>query len=59
MAFKADIVDIDGTIIDCDRSIDCKAVTALRSQHISVVIATGNVLSLHLQSQNSWEQVTP
>ena len=44
MVFKAVVVDIDGTITYSDRSIDCKAVTALRSLHVPVVIATGNVL---------------
>jgi phosphoglycolate phosphatase (TIGR01487 family) len=44
MIFKAIVVDIDGTITYSDRSIDCKAVTALRSLHVPVVIATGNVL---------------
>lgn len=44
MVFKAVVVDVDGTITYSDRSIDCKAVTALRSLHVPVVIATGNVL---------------
>ena len=44
MAFKAIAVDIDGTITYSDRSIDCKAVAALRSLQVPVVIATGNVL---------------
>jgi phosphoglycolate phosphatase len=44
MIFKAIVVDIDGTITFSDRSIDCKAVTALRSLQVPVVIATGNVL---------------
>lgn len=44
MVFKAVAVDIDGTITYSDRSIDCKAVTALRSLHVPVIIATGNVL---------------
>jgi len=44
MAFKAVAVDIDGTITYSDRSIDCRAVAALRSLHVPVVIATGNVL---------------
>ncbi len=46
MLFKAVVVDIDGTITYSDRSIDCKAVTALRSLHVPVVIATGNVLCI-------------
>jgi phosphoglycolate phosphatase (TIGR01487 family) len=44
MAFKAIAVDIDGTITYSDRSIDCKAVAALRSLQVPIVIATGNVL---------------
>ena len=44
MVFKAVVVDVDGTITYSDRSIDCKAVAALRSLHVPVVIATGNVL---------------
>ncbi|MCX9085469.1 MAG: phosphoglycolate phosphatase [Candidatus Methanoperedens sp.] len=44
MSFKAVAVDIDGTITYSDRSIDCRAVAALRSLNIPVVIATGNVL---------------
>jgi len=44
MEFKAIAVDIDGTITFSDRSIDCRAVAALRSLNIPVVIATGNVL---------------
>ncbi len=44
MYYKAVVVDIDGTITFRDRSLDCKAVAALRSLHIPVVVATGNVL---------------
>ncbi len=44
MEFKALVVDVDGTITFADRSIDCRAVEALRSLHVPVVIATGNVL---------------
>jgi len=44
MVFKAVAVDIDGTITYSDRSIDCRAVAALRSLHVPVIIATGNVL---------------
>lgn len=44
MPFKAIVVDVDGTITYSDRSIDCKAVAALRGLHVPVVIATGNVL---------------
>lgn len=44
MVFKAVVVDVDGTITYADRSIDCRAVAALRSLHVPVVIATGNVL---------------
>jgi len=42
--FKAVVVDVDGTITFADRSLDCRAVEALRSLHVPVVIATGNVL---------------
>jgi len=44
MVFKAVAVDVDGTITYSDRRIDCRAVAALRSLHIPVIIATGNVL---------------
>lgn len=44
MEFKAIVVDIDGTITYSDRSIDCRAVKALRGVKVPVVIATGNVL---------------
>lgn len=44
MIFKAVVVDVDGTITYSDRSIDCRAVAALRSLRVPVVIATGNVL---------------
>ena len=44
MVFKAVVVDIDGTITYSDRSIDCRAVAALRTLNIPVIIATGNVL---------------
>jgi phosphoglycolate phosphatase (TIGR01487 family) len=42
--FKAIVVDVDGTITFSDRSIDCRAVEALRSVKVPVIIATGNVL---------------
>jgi phosphoglycolate phosphatase (TIGR01487 family) len=42
--FKAVAVDVDGTITYSDRSLDCRAVEALRSLRASVVIATGNIL---------------
>jgi len=42
--FKAIVVDIDGTITYSDRSIDCRAVEALRGVKVPVVLATGNVL---------------
>jgi len=42
--FKAIVVDIDGTITYSDRSIDCRAVEALRDVKVPVVLATGNVL---------------
>lgn len=44
MEFKAAVVDVDGTITFRDRSLDCRAVEALRSLRVPVVIATGNVL---------------
>ncbi len=44
MKFKALVVDVDGTITFRDRSLDCRAVEALRSLKVPVVIATGNVL---------------
>ncbi len=44
MEFKAIVVDIDGTITYSDRSIDCRAVKALRGVKVPVVLATGNVL---------------
>ena len=44
MEFKAIAVDVDGTITFSDRSIDCRAVEALRSVKVPVIIATGNVL---------------
>ncbi|MCZ7403180.1 MAG: phosphoglycolate phosphatase [Candidatus Methanoperedens sp.] len=44
MVFKAVAVDVDGTITFSDRSIDCRAVAALRILDIPVVIATGTVL---------------
>jgi len=42
--FNAIAVDVDGTITYSDRSIDCRAVEALRSLQVPVVIATGNIL---------------
>ncbi len=44
MEFKAVVVDVDGTITFRDRSLDCRALRALRSLRVPVVIATGNVL---------------
>ncbi|VVB87524.1 Phosphoglycolate phosphatase [uncultured archaeon] len=44
MEFKAIVVDVDGTITYSDRSIDCRAVEALRGVKVPVVIATGNIL---------------
>lgn len=38
------MVDVDGTITYSDRSLDFRAVEALRSLKVPVVIATGNVL---------------
>jgi phosphoglycolate phosphatase (TIGR01487 family) len=42
--YKAVVVDVDGTITYSDRSLDFRAVEALRSLKVPVVIATGNVL---------------
>ncbi len=44
MEYKAVVVDVDGTITFADRRLDCRAVEALWSLHVPVVIATGNVL---------------
>lgn len=44
MEFKAVVVDVDGTITFRDRRLDCRAVEALRSLRVPVVIATGNIL---------------
>ncbi|MCE8427510.1 MAG: phosphoglycolate phosphatase [Candidatus Methanoperedens sp.] len=44
MQFKAIAVDVDGTITFGDRRLDCRAVGALRSLSLPVVIATGNIL---------------
>ncbi len=44
MEYKAIVVDVDGTITFADRSLDFRAVEALRSLKVPVVIATGNVL---------------
>lgn len=44
MVYKAVVVDVDGTITYRDRSLDCRAVEALRSLQVPVVIATGNIL---------------
>ncbi len=44
MEYKAVVVDVDGTITYSDRSLDFRAVEALRGLKVPVVIATGNVL---------------
>lgn len=44
MEFNAVAIDVDGTITYSDRSIDCRAVEALRNLKSPVVIATGNIL---------------
>ncbi len=44
MEFNALVADVDGTITFSDRSLDCRAVEALRSLQSPVVIATGNIL---------------
>ncbi|MEA1944751.1 MAG: HAD hydrolase family protein, partial [Euryarchaeota archaeon] len=41
---KAIAIDIDGTLTYKDRKIDCRAVECLRTLHIPIVLATGNVL---------------
>jgi len=41
---KGIAVDIDGTITFSDRRIDCRAIEALRSLDVPVVLATGNIL---------------
>ncbi|ADB57877.1 phosphoglycolate phosphatase [Archaeoglobus profundus] len=41
--FKALVVDIDGTLTDKKRAINCRAVEALRKLKIPVVLATGNI----------------
>ncbi len=40
---KAIAIDIDGTLTDKRRAINCKAVEALRKLRIPVILATGNV----------------
>lgn len=40
---KAIAIDIDGTLTDRRRSINCRAVEALRKLKIPVILATGNV----------------
>jgi len=44
VVYRAIVVDVDGTITFEDRSLDCRAVEALRSIEVPVVIATGNIL---------------
>ena len=44
MEYKAVVVDVDGTITYSDRSLDFRAVEALRGLKVQVVIATGNIL---------------
>lgn len=43
--FKADAiaVDIDGTLTDRKRALNCKAVEALRKVKVPVILATGNI----------------
>ncbi len=43
MEIEAVAVDIDGTLTDKRRSLNCKAVEALRKLKIPVVLATGNI----------------
>jgi len=43
MQVKAIAIDIDGTLTYKDRSLNCRAVEALRKVTIPVVLATGNI----------------
>ena len=43
MKVEALVVDIDGTLTNMKRAINCKAVNALRKLKIKVVLATGNI----------------
>jgi len=43
MEIKAIAIDIDGTLTDKKRSLNCRAVEALRKLRIPVVLATGNI----------------
>lgn len=43
MRIKAVVVDIDGTLTNMKRAINCKAVEALRKLKITVILATGNI----------------
>ncbi len=43
MEIKAIAIDIDGTLTDKKRSLNCRAVEALRKLKIPVVLATGNI----------------
>ncbi len=43
MEIRAVAVDIDGTLTDRKRSLNCRAVEALRRLEIPVVLATGNI----------------
>ncbi len=43
MEIKAVAIDIDGTLTDKKRSLNCRAVEALRKLEIPVVLATGNI----------------
>jgi len=43
MRVKAIAVDIDGTLTYKDRSLNCRAVEALRKVTVPVVLATGNI----------------
>ena len=43
MEIKAMAIDIDGTLTDRRRSLNCSAVEALRKLKVPVVLATGNI----------------
>ena len=43
MKVEALVVDIDGTLTNMKRAINCKAINALRKLKIKVVLATGNI----------------
>jgi len=44
LTIEAIAIDIDGTLTHKDRSIDCRAVERIRTLHVPIILATGNVL---------------